>query len=156
MRKIYATLAAGAALIAVPALAQLGVGGAADVQVGANTGNVVGGTLNSVTQPVSDVVDHADAAVNKAVDTSKLTLATREQVRAGAEIKDTSGTSIGTVQSVEGDTAVVVKGGKLYNVPLASLYHSAADGAHALVTNLSRAEIQAHTTASVEGGAPTR
>lgn len=153
MRKIHVILAAGAAVAAGPALAQPIIGGATDVRVGASVG---GGTLDAATDQVGDIVDHSNHTVNKAIDTSRMTLATREQVRAGAEIRDTSGASIGTVQSVEGDIAVVIKGGKLYNVPIGSLYHGTTDDTQALVTNLSRAEIQARTTASVEGGAPTR
>lgn len=88
--------------------------------------------------------------VGKTVDAANLTLATREQVRAGAELYDTSGNSVGTVQSVEGDTAVVVRDGKLYNVPIAAIYHGAVGATHGLVTKLSSAEIQARTTAAIE------
>lgn len=88
--------------------------------------------------------------VGKTVDAANLTLATREQVRAGAELYDTGGNSVGTVQSVEGDTAVVVRDGKLYNVPIAAIYHGAVGATHGLVTKLSSAEIQARTTAAIE------
>ena len=70
--------------------------------------------------------------------------------RAGAEIADSSGNSVGTVQSVEGDTAVVIKGGKLYTIPLSSIYHDAAGKTHTLVTKLSQAEIKARTAAAAE------
>ncbi len=131
MPKSLALLAAGTAFLAAPALAQLDAGGVANVnlvgQLGGNPGNTAAGAVGGI-----------DGAAKKAVDTANLTVATREQVRAGAEIY---GNSVGTVQSIDGGTAIVVRGGKLYNVPLSEIYHNAADRAHALVTKLSRAEI---------------
>jgi hypothetical protein len=151
MRKAFALLTVAPALLAFPALAQnapaqLAPDGSANVnlvgKVGLN-GGAVQDTVDGVTKPVG-------SAVGKAVDDANLTLATREQVRAGAELYDTGGNSVGTVQSVEGDTAVVVRGGKLYNVPIAQIYHGAVGAAHGLVTKLSAAEIQARTTAAIE------
>ena len=129
MRKIFIPLAAGAALLAFPAIAQ---------------------------SAPDEVIDHSAHAPGHSADAGKLTPATREQVRAGAEIRDSSGNRVGTVQSVEGDVAVVVKGGKLYNIPVGSIFHSATDAPGALVTELSQAEITARDAAAVEGGASTR
>lgn len=126
MRKAFALLALAPALLAAPALAQSDV------------------------EPATAPVERVDGAVDKAVDAANLTLATREQVRPGAEIYGPDGKSVGTVQSVEGDTAVVIRGGKLYNVPLAEIYHGATGATHGLVTKLSSAEIQARTTAAAE------
>lgn len=142
MRKAFALLTVAPALLAYPAFAQLAPDGSANVnlvgKVGLN-GDAVNGAVDGVTNPVG-----------KTVDAANLTLATREQVRAGAELYDSSGNSVGTVQSVEGDTAVVVRGGKLYNVPIAQIYHGAVGATHGLVTKLSSAEIQARTTAAIE------
>jgi hypothetical protein len=142
MRKAFALLTVAPALLALPATAQLAPDGSANVnlvgKVGLN-GDAVQDTVEGVTNPVG-----------KTVDAANLTLATREQVRAGAELYDTGGNSVGTVQSVEGDTAVVVRGGKLYNVPIAQIYHGAVGATHGLVTKLSSAEIQARTTAAIE------
>ncbi|WP_447756883.1 hypothetical protein [Sphingopyxis fribergensis] len=158
MRKAFALLTLAPTLFAFPALAQiapaqLAPDGSANVnlvgQVGLN-GNAVDAAVEGGTNPVGSTVDRVDDAVGKAVDSANLTLATREQVRAGAELYDTSGNSVGTVQSVEGDTAVVIRGGKLYNVPLAEIYHGAVGSTHGLVTKLSSAEIQARTTAAIE------
>jgi len=150
MRTTFALLMVGTTLLAAPASAQVGPDGVANVnlvgQVGVNPGNSAG----NLADPVGGTVDRVDGTVNNAVDATKLTLATREQVRAGAEIYDTSGNSVGTVQSIEGDTAVVIRGGKLYNVPIAEIYHGAVGKTHGLVTKLSKAEIQARTTAAVE------
>ncbi|MDO9368044.1 MAG: hypothetical protein Q7T68_05690 [Sphingopyxis sp.] len=122
MRKTLAFLAIHAALFAAPAFAQ----------------------------PATDTVERVDGTVNAAVDAANLTLATREQVRAGAEIFGIDGQSVGTVQSIEGDTAVVIRGGKLYNIPIAEIYQGAAGTTQRLVTKLSSAEIQARTTAASE------
>lgn len=158
MRKAFALLTVAPALLAFPALAQtasapapaqLAPDGSANINLVGKVG-LKGGAVDGVTNPVGGTVDRVDSTVGKAVDTANLTLATREQVRAGAELYDTGGNSVGTVQSVEGDTAVVVRGGKLYNVPIAQIYHGAVGATHGLVTKLSSAEIQARTTAAIE------
>ncbi len=158
MRKAFALLTVAPALLAFPALAQtapapapaqLAPDGSANVNLVGKVG-LKGGAVDAVTNPVGGTVDRVDSAVGKTVDTANLTLATREQVRAGAELYDTGGNSVGTVQSVEGDTAVVIRGGKLYNVPIAQIYHGAVGATHGLVTKLSSAEIQARTTAAIE------
>jgi hypothetical protein len=153
MRKAFALLTVAPALLAYPAFAQLAPDGSANVnlvgKVGLN-GGAVDAAVEGVTNPVRGTVDRVDGAVGNTVDAANLTLATREQVRAGAELYDRSGNSVGTVQSVEGDTAVVVRDGKLFNVPIAQIYHGAVGATHGLVTKLSSAEIQARTTAAIE------
>ncbi|KTE24650.1 MULTISPECIES: hypothetical protein [unclassified Sphingopyxis] len=143
MRHALAILAAGTALLATPAFAQLGAGDTrVGNQVGVGTGNV-GGTLGNVSDRLGNTVDRMDGAIDRTVDPADLKLAAREDVRAGAEIRDAGGTNIGTVQSVEGDVVVVIKGGKLYNVPLSEIYRDASGKTRGLVTRLSRAEIKA-------------
>lgn len=148
MQKALTLLAAGAAILAAPALAQVGgtVGGSVDTTVG--TGPVAG-TVGNVTGQVGKTVEHVDGAVNGAIDSTKLVVATREQVRAGAQIVDTKGNSVGTVQSIDGANAVIVDGGKLYNIPLAEIYSKADSVTGPLVTKMARSEIRA----SVHGGA---
>ena len=148
---------APALLAATPALAQaastapaVGSDGVANVNLVGKVGLNGNAAIQDAVDPVGETVDQVDGAVQKSVDAANLTLATREQVRAGAELYGTDGSSVGTVQSVEGDVAVVVRGGKLYNVPLAEIYHGAIGATHGLVTKLSSAEIQARTTAEVE------
>lgn len=150
MRKALALLAAGTALIAAPVIAQV-VGGTVDTAVGVNTAPL-GNTVGTVTDRVGQTVDKVDGAANRTLDSTKLTLATSEQVRAGATVTDRSGNSVGTVQSVDGDNAIVVDGGKLYNIPLGSLYSSAEGATNMLVTKLPKAQIAAR----VQGGAETR
>lgn len=146
MRHTLTLLAAGTALLAAPALAQLGTDGVANVNLVGQVGVNPAGTVRDVTAPVGDTVERVDRTVKKALDPATLTLATREQVRAGAEIYDTSGNSVGTVQSIDGGTAIVVRDGKLYDVPLSAIYHNAADRAHALVTKLPGTEIKARAS----------
>lgn len=151
MRKAFALLTVAPALIAFPAFAQAASAQLApDGSANVNLVGKVGLNGGAVQDTVDGVISPVGGTVGKAVDAANLTLATREQVRAGAELYDTGGNSVGTVQSVEGDTAVVVRSGKLYNVPVAQIYHGAVGATHGLVTKLSSAEIQARTTAAIE------
>lgn len=152
MRNILTLMAAGTALLSAPALAQPGADGVAHVNLVGQLGANPAGTAHDATAPVGHMVDRVDGIAKKAIDPATLTLATREQVRAGAEIYDTSGNSVGTVQSIDGGTAIVVRGGKLYDLPLSEIYHNATDRAHALVTKLPSTEIKARaaTGAAVE------
>jgi hypothetical protein len=148
-------LAAPALLAATPALAQLpapaaGSDGVANVNLVGKVGLDGKAAVQDAPDPVGGTVDRVDGTVQNSVDAANLTLATREQVRAGAELYGTDGQSVGTVQSVEGDTAVIVRGGKLYNVPIAEIYHGPVGASHGLVTKLSSAEIKARTAAEVE------
>ncbi len=145
MRKALTLIAAGAAALAAPAIAQVGVGGTVDAAVG--TGSATG-TVGNVTDQVGDTVGRVDDTVNGTIDETKLVVAAREQVRAGAQVTDTAGNDIGTVQSIDGDNAVIVDGGKLYNIPLAALYSKADSVTGPLVTKLSKAEIRANAHGS--------
>lgn len=142
MPKTLTLFAAGAALLAAPAFAQtVGVGGQVGVGVDA------GAPLGTVSDRLAGTVDQVDGTLNRTIDSTNLSVATREQVRAGAEIRDGSGASVGTVQSVEGDVAVVVAGGKLYNIPLSDLYRDTSGKTAGLVTKLSRSSIKARAAA---------
>ena len=148
MRKTLMTLAAGAAIVAVPAVAQVGLGGAANLNAGAALDPAA--TVGSVTDRVGQTVDSVDGAANDAVDSAKLTLATREQVRAGAQVTDAKGASIGTVQGIDGDNAIVIDGGKLYNVPLSALYSQADSVTGPLVTKLPKADLSVRAAGAAE------
>lgn len=157
MHKAISLLAASAAFLAAPAYAQLDIGGAAKVggQVGINPGQTVGDVTGKATETAGKTVETLDTTVNKTVDATTLSLATREQIRAGAQITDSEGNSLGTVQSIDGDQAVIVDGGKLYNIPLSEIYSYAADGANALVSKLPRGALTARADASAEAEART-
>ncbi|HWH22545.1 MAG TPA: hypothetical protein VNT25_04530 [Allosphingosinicella sp.] len=129
---------AAAALAAGPALAQLGVGLGAKVGAGVNAGGVVDGVTGTVDRTVSA----ADRAVNRTL-SRDLVLATRADLRTGAEVRDSSGKRVGTVQSVHGNMAVIVQGNRTMRVPLASIYRSGKG----LVTSLTRAQLRASADA---------
>src|SRR3546814_16075483 len=65
------------------------------------------------------------------------------------------GNSSGTVQSMDGGNAVVVSGGKLYNVPLSALYAHGTDTAKGLVSKVPQAQLEAHTAAGAGASADT-
>src|SRR3546814_14520550 len=65
------------------------------------------------------------------------------------------GNSSGTVQSIDGGNAVVVSGGKLYNVPLSALYAHGTDTAKGLVSKVPQAQLEAHTAAGAGASADT-
>lgn len=159
MRTTLILLAAGSAAFATPAFAQVGgvagqVGG--DVTAQVNPGQIAGDTVGQVTQPVGDVVNQTDDMVNDTVDSANLKLATQDQVRAGANVTDMNGNSIGTVQSVDGANAVVVSGGKLYNIPLSELYSKADGAADGLVSKLPKDSLTLHGAADAGAGAEVR
>ena len=152
MRNSIKMLALVAALAAAPAAAQIkvGLGGQAGGAVGGGVGVDPGNTIGSVTGTVDSAVNRADRAVNRTVDSTlgnDLSLATSADLTAGAIVRSDSGRKVGTVQSVHGDTAVIVKGNRSMHVPVAQLYR----GTKGLVTKLTDAELKA--AASAHAGA---
>lgn len=153
MRKTLILLAASTAALAAPALAQVDTGVTGQVGGTVDAGRMAGDVVQDATQPVGDAVDQVDQTAKDATDTANLKLATREEVRAGANVTDSKGNSIGTVQSIDGDNAVVVSDGKLYNIPLSALYSHAEGAAHGLVTKLPKSEFEARGAAGADAGA---
>ena len=171
MRIPLRILAIGAALGASPALAQIGVGiggqgggglgvgiggqagGNLGVGVGGNIGAGVnaGGTIDSMNRTLDRTVTTTDRTVNRAL-SSDLRAATSADLTAGASVRDNRGHRIGAVQSISGNMAVVVNNGRMVHVPLASLYR----GASGLVSNLSRAQLDAMASANANAGAGVR
>ena len=158
------TILAGtcAALIALPASAQLAgtLGGTVNTGVNAtvNTAQTTGTVLNTA----GTVGNHVDSAVTGAVNgtqrvteramaNANLTLATRQQVQTGLVVRDMRGQRIGTVSSVNANSAIVVSGNRMYRVPLTALYHrttAAVNGAaNGLVSSIPRARLTAHVAA---------
>lgn len=149
MRNLLNFIALGAAFAAAPASAQVNVGGQTGVGVG--VGVNPGGTVGTVTGTVDRTVGTVDRTVNRTLD-SELRVATSADVTAGATIRDRRGNRVGTVQSVQGSTAIVVKGDKTMHVPIAQLYR----GASGLVTNLSKAQLNAMAAANANANANVR
>ena len=144
MRIRFSYFALAAALAAGPATAQVGVnlGGRVGAGVGVDTGRVI----DNVRGTLDRTVDAADRQVNRTL-RSDLRVAARADVRTGVAVRDSSGRRVGTVQSVHGDTAVVVQGNRRFHVPLSSLYRSSSG----LVTGLSRAQLRASADAQARG-----
>ncbi|MCL6699135.1 hypothetical protein LZ496_10135 [Sphingomonas sp. NSE70-1] len=154
MRNSIKMLALVAAVASTPALAQVnvGLGGQVGGAVGGGVSVDPGATVGSVTGTVDGALNHADHAVNRTVDGAlgqDLRLATSADLTAGAVVRSDSGRKIGTVQSVHGDTAVIVKGDRSMHVPVAQLYR----GTKGLVTKLTDAQLKAAAAASVNAGA---
>ena len=178
MRNFIILFGSAAALSAVPASAQLAgtLGGTVNGTVGAVTSPVNGNANTRVdttvntrvdTAPVLDsagrVVDHTQHAVARAVNpasvnSSSVSVVTREQVRTGLVVRDERGQRIGTVSRVSGDQALVVSGNRTYSVPLANLYRRTTGAANGLVSSIPRAQLtakvnaKASTRAAVNGG----
>jgi hypothetical protein len=142
MRIQMKLLAACAAIVAVPAIAQVSVGTDTGVGVGVNV------PVDHTIHTVDRTVDTVDRNVNRGVDT-RLTVATRADVSGGATVRDSRGRRIGIVQSVSADSAVVVSGRQRVRVPISSLYRSA----NGLVTRMSRDQFSAQARAQARGEA---
>lgn len=168
MRNPIRILALGAAVAAAPAMAQvnvglggnggIGVGGGAvggslggTVGVGGNVGGNPGTAIGGVTGALDRTVDRVDGIANRTVDRldRDLELATSADLTAGAVVRDGDGRKIGTVQSLHGDMAVIVKGDRELHVPLSSLYR----GARGLVVGLTDRELRAAIAASAQANA---
>ena len=170
MRFTISVLAFGAIVAASPAVAQLNVGlggqgglgvglGAPGVSVGGagQVGGQIGigvdgrGTIDRVTGRGEHSVNRVDGTVNGALG-SELRVASSADLAAGTVVRDDRGRRVGAVQSVQGDTAVVVRGDDSFHVPVASLYRSTSG----LVTSLSRAQIEAMASAHANAAADVR
>ena len=151
MRKTLSFLTLAAAISATPAMAQVDVRAGARVDTGVAVGVDTGRTVEGVRGTLDRTVDRTDRAVNRTLDRD-VRVATAADVRAGATVRDNRGHRVGTVQRVHGDSAVVVQGGRILHVPLASLYRSSSG----LVTNLTREQIRAQARADARADAAVR
>lgn len=152
MRKLTKFLALAAVCAATPAVAQIdvGLGGqvGGNVGVGANPGGLVGGVTGTLQGTVDAVDRTANRTVNGAM-TTGLSAATSADLTSGAVVRDRRGSRVGTVQSVHGDTAVVVKGDRTMHVPVSQLYR----GTSGLVTSLTKSELNATAAAQASANA---
>jgi hypothetical protein len=148
-------LAITAALAATPAAAQLVVGGQGGVTGNLGVGVDTGRTLDNVNRTLDTTVDRTDRTVNSTLDRTvnrDLSVATSADVTGGATVRDSRGRRVGTVQSVHGGTAVVVRNGRQLHVPISSLSRSG----RGLVTSLSPSQLNASTAADVRADAQAR
>ena len=167
MRNITVLAGLSAALVAMPAAAQLGttLGGTVNTTVGAATnvgvptvGTNVGTAVNNSVNAEVDTATAASAArsrgagitqraLGRSMTAANLSLATRQQVRTGLVVRDTRGQRIGTVRSLDADSAIVVSGNRMYHVPLGALYTRSTGAVTSLVTSVPRAQLTAHVAA---------
>ena len=167
MRNMTILTGLGAALIAFPAAAQLGttLGGTVNTTVGAATnvgiptvGTNVGTAVNTSVNAEVDTATAASTAGSRSVGITQralgrsmaaanLSLATRQQVRTGLVVRDTRGQRIGTVSSLDANSAIVVSGNRMYHVPLGALYKRGNDAVTSLVTSVPRARLTTHVAA---------
>ncbi|MFC7537782.1 hypothetical protein ACFQPG_10460 [Sphingomonas sp. GCM10030256] len=150
MHNSTSIVALGALLVSGPALAQVNLGAAGVAHVNANVGAGAnaGGIVKGVTGTLDRTVNVADRSANRAL-TSNLRLATRTDIRAGTEVRDSRGRRIGTVQSVHGSMAIVVQGNRGFHVPISKLYR----GTKGLVTSLTFTQLNSTATANASANA---
>ena len=157
MRKVAILVAATAAFASAPASAQVGVGAGGGVDVGAGVsvdpGRTAGSAVDTVDRTATRAVDSVDRTADRALDSTEFTLVSRNQVAVGAEVRDSRGRRIGTVNRIDGDAAVVVRGRDAYHVPLSSLYRRASGTARSLVTSIPRAQLTGHANAQASADA---
>lgn len=167
MRKIQTLMLAAAAMaVSAPAVAQLGgaVGGVTGSVGGAVSGGVnttvdpvttTADTVGRTTDTVGGVVNKADSTVQSRVDNTRLSAVSAQDVTAGLKVRDSNGHSIGTVQSISGDQALVADGSKVYNVPVSQLYARGAGKARQLMTKVPRASLTAQANANANSAVKT-
>lgn len=151
-------LTAAAAALAVPAMAQVGVdvGVTTDATVGAEA--PVGGTLDAVQDTVGTATDAAQDTVDTATDTAAGVAdqatdtaagaepAAAADVQAGAEVRDTDGNVVGTIESVDANGAVIATGEARVQIPVSSF----AKSDKGLVIAMTKAELEAAAKAAAE------
>ena len=103
------------------------------------------------------MVNGTQRVADRAMANANLTLVTRSQVRTGLVVRDMRGQRIGTVSSLDANSAIVVSGNRMYHVPLTALYHrttvAANAAANSLVSAIPRARLTAHVAAHANANA---
>jgi hypothetical protein len=96
-------------------------------------------TAAPATQPQSTTPAQSDATAQTATTTAATTKATKADVKTGASIFDTSGNSVGKIESVSAKGAVLNTGKVKVTVPISSL----AKSDKGLVIAMTKTEIEA-------------
>ncbi len=151
MRKITLLAASAAMLAALPAAAQLAgpIGGplGTTVNAGVNTTVNTAPVTDTVLNTAARTVDTTQRVADQTMGTTSLVLVTRAQVRTGLVVRDARGQRIGTVSRIDGNSAVVVEGRRMYHVPLSALYRRTTGAAGNLYSSIPRAQLTAHVNA---------
>ena len=106
---------------------------------------VTGSRVNPGVNPAAER-EHAEDDSGTSEPTGTTVLAEREDIRAGAEVLDTEGGLVGTIESVEADGAVIATGNLRAKLPFGSF----GKNARGLVISLTRDELEA--AARAQGG----
>lgn len=149
-------LTAAAAAFAVPAMAQVGVDVGATANTGVDAQAPVSGTLDAVQDTVDTTRDTVQDTVNTATDTAVdaadqatdaaagTEVAAAADVKAGAEVRDTDGNVVGTIETVDANGAVIATGEARVQIPVTSF----AKNDTGLVIAMSKAELEAAAKAA--------
>lgn len=141
LKNMLLTTMASAAALALP------VGAAsAQTDTGAGLSAEVQSTVDAAADPAASPPTEAGAQANAQATAgeSKVVAVTEADVKAGDAVHDTSGASVGTIESVGASGAVISTGKSRIQVPLASL----GKNDKGLVIAMSKAELDAAAEAS--------
>lgn len=94
-------------------------------------------------QPAAAAPEQAQAAAPEPAEAAAVTAATAADVRSGAEVRDTSGGLVGTIESVDAEGAVVATGSVRAKLPFSSF----GKNGEGLVISVTRAELEAAAAA---------
>ena len=139
LKKMLLTTMASAAALAVP----LGAA-SAQTDTGAGLSAEVQSTVDAAADPAASPPAEAGAQAQVPAGDTKVVAATEADVKAGNAVHDTSGASVGTIESVSASGAVISTGKSRIQVPLASL----GKNDKGLVIAMSKAELDAAAAAS--------
>ncbi|HEY9553820.1 hypothetical protein [Allosphingosinicella sp.] len=149
-------LTAAAAAFAVPAMAQVGVDVGATTNAGVEAQAPASGTLDTVQDTVDTAGDTVQDTVSTATDTAAgvadqatdtaagAEVAAAADVKAGAEVRDTEGNLVGTIETVDANGAVIATGEARVQIPVTSF----AKNDQGLVIAMSKAELEAAAEAA--------
>ena len=160
-RTTLLTAAAAAAILAAPAMAQVGVDVGSTTDVGATVQTPpASGNIDAVQDTVDSTRDTAEDAVDTATDTAadaadqaadatpdaNADATVSAELKAGAEVRDPAGDLVGTVESVSAEGAVVATGESRVVIPA----NSFAKNDRGLVIALTRTELDAAAKAAAD------
>ena len=94
---------------------------------------------DQVPEALPPVQDSPDAQPDSAAEPGTVTAATSADVQAGAQVRDQNGAPVGTIESVDGEAAVLSTGAVRAEIPISSF----GKDSQGLVIAMTRAQIEA-------------
>jgi hypothetical protein len=137
-KMLFTTMASAAALVLPLGLAS------AQTQTEAGVTDEVQSTVDTAADPAATPPTEPGAEAPATPGESKVVAVTEADVKAGDAVHDTTGGSVGTIESVAANGAVISTGKSRIQVPLASL----GKNDKGLVIAMSKAELDAAAAAS--------